>query len=392
MSSSAPTRSDDGRRRRTVDFWGFYVDVMTWYELVASRKFVIEHERLDKKRDAKWDQMVARKDKTRRLEAFCKSHRRKLKSRVRKGVPRQWRPLVWPALLEVSVSGDETQETASKFRKKAGETYAELVSRTAGDAPKDSIFEVIERDLCRTYPKNKFFDSRKIAGGLADRKREALGVGSLRNVLRAYATLDQETEYCQGMNYVAALLLIHVSFTASNAAKLTLEKREEEAFWLFVAVLRTPRTQLRELYLPGMPGARRALAVYDGILKITHPRLWAHFERENCIPDMYATHWMVTVFSAQFPFALVTRVWDMFLAEGWKPVYRVAVAVVGSYEERLLGLDFEHLMAFLRDLPQQIDVQKVLDYAQKIKFPKTARINDLENHVKVVRPEENNSP
>ena len=40
---------------------------------------------------------------------------------------------------------------------------------------------------------------------------------------------------------------------------------------------------------------------------------------------MYATHWFVTLFCAQFPFAFVARVWDAFLLEGWKPVFRAAV-------------------------------------------------------------------
>ena len=35
-----------------------------------------------------------------------------------------------------------------------------------------------------------------------------------------------------------------------------------------------------------------------------------HMLSENIHPSMYATNWMVTLFSAQFPFALVTRVWD----------------------------------------------------------------------------------
>ena len=42
----------------------------------------------------------------------------------------------------------------------------------------------------------------------------------------------------------------------------------------------------------------------------------------------YATEWLLTMFCRGFSFDLVTRVWDVFFSEGYKIVYRVALALV----------------------------------------------------------------
>ena len=41
-------------------------------------------------------------------------------------------------------------------------------------------------------------------------------------------------------------------------------------------------------------------------------------EAENIQFSMFATNWYLTIFSSSFPFDVVTRVWDSFLAEGYK--------------------------------------------------------------------------
>jgi hypothetical protein len=56
-------------------------------------------------------------------------------------------------------------------------------------------------------------------------------------VLRAYAAYDQEVNYCQGMNFLAALLLLWLP-------------SEEDAFGAFVLVMKD--RGLRELYKTDM--------------------------------------------------------------------------------------------------------------------------------------------
>ena len=494
------------------DPWGFYCKEVAWWSSPLSAKSVKKQMALDKKREKKWQGMV---DSSQGLELFVRKRKSKLKERVRKGVPLQWRRRVWPALLDVEVKplkhgtvfqgGDDDNEKKSasslekgkkygpaSFRAQAQRSltsYSALCIRTQGKPEAESIFEVIERDLTRTFPKNRLFATDVVDGGRSDREFETRGISCLRRMLRSYAVLDTEVEYCQGMNYVAALVVIHVcddislvkrqrktvvekvskktkktakateakeeivkatkknseeeedddeddedeeespppkkkkaplkkkkksskkkkeeeppteedeeappeeeeteeeeapaeeaetpSFTALQQtnrqrtdASLSLDgSSEEEAFWLFVAALKSPRTALRELYRPGMVGARRALFVFDKLLKDAAPAIHAHIEKEGVIPDMYATHWLVTVFTAQFPFAFVSRVWDTFLAEGWKPVFKAAIAILVAYEQNLKALPFEQLLTFLKNIPDTLDVDRVLHVADtKVKL------------------------
>lgn len=55
-------------------------------------------------------------------------------------------------------------------------------------------------DLGRTFPNHPYFSSPLGPGQLA-----------LFNLLKAYSLLDHEVGYCQGLSFVAGVLLLHVS-------------------------------------------------------------------------------------------------------------------------------------------------------------------------------------
>jgi hypothetical protein len=71
----------------------------------------------------------------------------------------------------------------------------------------------IQKDLHRTFPDHPLFDAPTKYGQVA-----------LRNILTAYSAYDSEVGYCQGMGFIAAILIMHM-------------RTEEIAFWAFVAVM-----------------------------------------------------------------------------------------------------------------------------------------------------------
>jgi len=60
---------------------------------------------------------------------------------------------------------------------------------------------VILRDLHRTFPAHDYF---KENGGH--------GQDALAKIVKAYSIYDEEIGYCQGITFIAAALLLHVSF------------------------------------------------------------------------------------------------------------------------------------------------------------------------------------
>jgi len=97
-------------------------------------------------------------------------------------------------------------------------------------------------------------------------------------------------------------------------------------------VLREPPYQLHELYAPGLPKVAYLEHILQGLLNTRMPKLAAHFRALNVLTTMYAAQWFLTIFTYNFPFAVVVRVWDAFLSEGWKVVFRVALGVLKTNE------------------------------------------------------------
>jgi hypothetical protein len=81
---------------------------------------------------------------------------------------------------------------------------------------------------------------------------------------------------------------------------------------------------------------------------------------------MYATQWLLTQYTSSFKFDLVFRVWDAFLGEGWKIIYRVMLALLQKYQSQLMKMGFEEILTFFRELPDRVEGHQIMDIALKI--------------------------
>jgi len=181
------------------------------------------------------------------------------------------------------------------------------------------------------------------------------GQMALYNVLKAYSILDRSVGYVQGMGSIASLCLMYMP--------------EEEAFWIMVRLLQSRPWKLEGLYQKGMVLAEYYLHIHQGLFKKHLPKLHAHFERENIIPSSYAFRWLTTRFS-QFPLQTVVRIFDQFLFEGAKILFRMAIYCLKVREKDFLKMDFEHLTEDLNDLfrhPEFENADKVIDGCLDIK-------------------------
>jgi len=191
-----------------------------------------------------------------------------------------------------------------------------------------------------------------------------LGQNALRRILQSYAALDTEVGYCQGMGFIAALFLTYLV--------------EEDAFYCFHSVLSRSSSPLRLMYLPKMSETQKVLYVFEQLGAQHLGSLWTHMSAEGIHPTMYATEWFMTMFCRGFSFDLVTRVWDIYLAEGsFKIVYRVSLAILKSFEKQFMERSFEKMMALLKELPRLIDADALIELTWKIPL-KTAHITHHE--------------
>ncbi|XP_030211001.1 TBC1 domain family member 10A [Gadus morhua] len=259
-----------------------------------------------RQREAKWLDMLNHWDKW-----MAKKHK-KVKLRCQKGVPPSLRGRAWLYLCGGKVKREQNR---GKFQ--------DLDSQP-GD-PK--WVDVIERDLHRQFPFHEMFVAR---GGH--------GQQDLFRVLKAYTLHRPEEGYCQAQAPIAAVLLMHMP--------------AEDAFWGLV--------QICEKYLPGYYSKGLEAIQLDGeilfsLLKKVSPVAHRHLKKHKMEPILYMTEWFMCAFSRTLPWASVLRVWDMFLCEGVKIIFRVGLVLLkcmlGSPEKLKKSQGLYETMELLKALP-----------------------------------------
>ncbi|ODN05350.1 Rab GTPase-activating protein 1 [Orchesella cincta] len=201
------------------------------------------------------------------------------------------------------------------------ETYKTLLGKECDNE------EVILRDITRTFPANDYF---KESGGK--------GQEQLHRISKGYAVYDTEVGYCQGISFIGAAMLLQMP--------------EEQAFCLLVKLMYN--YQFRDLYRDGFDNLHLKLHQLDRLIEEQIPELWAHFQELAIESHMYASQWFLTLYTAKFPLVFVFRVIDLFLLDGTKTLFQVALALLAAARKDLLVLDFEGVLKYFRvSLPKK---------------------------------------
>ncbi|KAI3973832.1 hypothetical protein MKX01_030408 [Papaver californicum] len=219
-----------------------------------------------------------------------------LKKLIRNGIPPLLRPKVW-----LSISG------AAKKKSTVPESYYhDLLKAVEGKVTPAT--KQIDQDLPRTFPGHPWLDTLE-------------GHASLRCVLVAYSFRDSHVGYCQGLNYVAALLLLVM-------------KTEEDAFWMLAVLLEN--VLVNDCYTDNLSGCHVEQRVFKDLLAKKCPMLYNHLESIGFDVSLVATEWFLCLFSKSLPSETTLRVWDVLFNEGAKVLFHVALAIFRMKEMELL--------------------------------------------------------
>lgn len=228
--------------------------------------------------------------------AFARSNPVDLSLAIASGVPHELRRVVWQV-----ISGSKSQYLE--------ELYASIVSEPS---PHE---KAIRRDLSRTsFIRN--VDSE-----------------SLFKIIKAYSLFDPEVGYTQGMAFITVPILINLP--------------EVEAFCMLVKLMKD--YGFREFFLYEMPGLHLRLYQFDRILEDTIPDVHIHLSRQGVRSSMFASQWFLTLFAYKFPLQIVLRIFDVVIAEGIEAMLRFAVGLIRRNASTILSLEFEPLLAFLKE-------------------------------------------
>jgi hypothetical protein len=263
----------------------------------------------------KWNYMIQN------YEEFKTKKFDKLKSRTRKGIPDSLRSYIWQLFGE-----------KNKYYKK--DYFKELDTKPI----KEDIETVIIKDLDRTFPNCQLFKDKY---GNGQRK--------LYKVLSNYSKHNKKTGYVQGMGFIAAVFLTYMD--------------EESSFYMLDSLM--DKYKLEGFYLPGFPELKKTFYILLNLEKKFVPKVYELYKKEGMIPSMYASEWFICLFSRNLEFNGLVRIFDVFLLEGYKVIYRFSLAFLKIKEDEFLkGKDgLASIMQTINKSYENIDIENLFKIA-----------------------------
>uniref|UniRef100_A0ACB8E511 TBC1 domain member 2B n=1 Tax=Sphaerodactylus townsendi TaxID=933632 RepID=A0ACB8E511_9SAUR len=251
-----------------------------------------------------------------------------LKNLIRSGVPHAHRSKVWKWCVGLHVK---------KFKDSAEPGYFQTLLQNALKK-QNPASKQIELDLLRTLPNNKHYASPT-----------SEGIQKLRNVLLAYSWRNPDIGYCQGLNRLVAIALLYLE--------------QEDAFWCLVTIVEV--FMARDYYTKTLLGSQVDQRVFKDLMSEKLPRLHAHLELHRVDYSLITFNWFLVVFVDSVVSDVLFKIWDSFLYEGPKVIFRFALALFKFKEEEILKLQdsmsiFKYLRYFTRTI---LDAKKLISIA-----------------------------
>jgi len=238
-------------------------------------------------RTEKWQDMLNNYQK------YQTTKRAKLKSRTRKGIPDSLRSIVW----QLFAGTDKLKE----------KNLFENLNKQELD--KD-IEGVIIKDLDRTFPSCQLF-----------KEKYGMGQRKLYRVLSNYSKYNKVLGYVQGMGYLAAIFLLYMD--------------EESAFYMLHSLVKN--YGFEGLYKEGFPDLKKKFYVLLNLEKKYIPKIYDIFKRDGVFISIYASQWFLCLFAKDLKPNILVRIFDVFLFEGFKVIYRFALAFLKLKEKAFIS-------------------------------------------------------
>ena len=151
------------------------------------------------------------------------------------------------------------------------------------------------------------------------------------------------------MGFIAAVFLTYMD--------------EESSFFMLHSLMK--KYELEGFYLPGFPELKKTFYILLNLEKKFIPKIYELFKKEGMIPSMYASEWFICLFSRNLEFQNLVRIFDVFLLEGYKVIYRFSLAFLKLKENEFLkGKDgLASIMQTINQCLENVDIENLFKIA-----------------------------
>jgi hypothetical protein len=153
------------------------------------------------------------------------------------------------------------------------------------------------------------------------------------------------------MGFITALMLTYMD--------------EESTFWMIHSLMY--KYNMKDFYFKNFPGLEKSFYILLRLMKKHLNKVYELFKIKEIHPSMYASQWFITLFAVNFKFDALVRIFDVFLLEKEKILYRIALAVLKINEEKILQQkNFEDILGQMKFLFDNVNVEDL--FAKAFKF------------------------
>ena len=194
------------------------------------------------------------------------------------------------------------------------------------------FLNVIEADIERTFPNDKFFQ---------DEKNKTM----LKNILICYSRRNSKIGYVQGFNFIVGKILM-------------IMKNEEKTFWIFVQII---ENILQNEYYYDMFGMMIDCVVISKVLENRNVDLMNYLTTKNIDISLknLLFRWMTTLFVQSTPTEIFFTIWDCMFIEGNTTFLKAAYNIIVQIKDIILKKEnMEELNNFFEELEKCSKINK----------------------------------
>jgi hypothetical protein len=109
-------------------------------------------------------------------------------------------------------------------------------------------------------------------------------------------------------------------------------------------------------------------------MKFHLPKFFAHLRALQAAPDYFTSKWFMTIFACFLPYRMVVPIFDMFMYEGWRSVFKVGTALLKELEPEMLKMEMWEMSMYFRE---KVRIEGVPKQAELFQLASRIRVNKI---------------